>query len=193
MSNALKLASVLTNDEFEHVWPLLQKYQAARDAAIEERRKAAEPVKQARAQAKQEKLAALFNNSPTVLKLRRSVDWTFSTVECRVIESSETSLKLIGIVDGEYRVITARRNVWEGEPREFSLWVFSPQSLKLSHPDDHWSVRGRSVQDRPLAGVSDLELRKIRSANHPDKFGSSIDTTQFQAAVEELDHRRRSL
>ncbi len=191
MSNALKLASVLTLDEFDHLWPLLQKYQAERDAAIEARRKAAEPIKQARARAKQEKLAALFNNSPVVLKLRRSVDWTRSTIECRVIESSDTNLKLIGLVDGEYRVITARRNVWEGEPREFSLWGFSPQSLKLSHPDDHWSVRGRSLQDRPLAGVSDLELRRIRSANHPDK-GGSFDTAQYQAAVTELD-RRRSL
>jgi hypothetical protein len=191
MSNALRLASVLTNDEFEHLWPLLQKYQAARDAAIEERRKAAEPVKEARARAKQEKLAALFNSTPVVLKLRRTVDWTRSTVECRVTESSETSLKMIGFVDGEYRVITARRNVWEGEPREFSLWLFSPQSLKLSHPDDHWSVRGMSLPDRPFAGVSDLDLKRIRSLNHPDK-GGSVDLSQYRAVVKEID-RRRSL
>jgi hypothetical protein len=191
VSNALKLASVLTLDEFDHIWPLLQKYQAERNAAIEARRKAAEPIKQARAQAKQQKLAALFNSSPVVLKLRRSVDWTFSTVECRVTESSDTNLKLIGLVDGEYRVITASRHVWEDGKREFGRWFFSPQSLKLSHPDDHARYEERFSRDRPFAGVSDLELRKIRSANHPDK-GGSFDTAKYQAAVTELD-RRRSL
>jgi hypothetical protein len=191
LSTAIKLASVLTNDEFEHLWPLLQKYQAARDAAIEERRRAAEPVKEARAQAKQAKLAALFNNSPTALTLRRTIDWTRSTIECRVIESSDTNLKLIGFVDGEYRVITASRHVWEDEKREFGRWIFSPQTLKLTHPGDDARYEERFSRNRPFAGVSDLELRRIRSANHPDK-GGSFDTAQYQAAVTELD-RRRSL
>ena len=191
MSTAMKLASVLTNDEFEHLWPLLQKYQSERDAAAEASRKAAEPLKQARAQAKQAKLAELFNSTPTALTLHRTVDWTRSTVECRVTESTEASLKMIGLVDGEYRVITARRNVWEDEPRGFGLWVFSPQHLKLSHPDDHWRVRAMSLPDRQFAGVSDLDLKKIRSLNHPDKH-DSVDLSQYRAAVKEID-RRRSL
>jgi len=192
MSTALKLASVLTLDEYEHILPLLQQYQAARNAAIEERRRAAEPAKQARAQSQQLKLEQIFNDATQSLKVHR--EGTKERVECRVVAQSETELKAIGVVDGKFKLLTARRVKLSDfsakiSGRVFGNWVFTPRSLKLTHPEDaEWFTQTFNTA-RPFDGVTDLDLRRIRSLNHPDK-GGSVDIAKFQAAVKELDRRR---
>lgn len=44
---------------------------------------------------------------------------------------------------------------------------------------------------RPLKDKSEAELRQIRSRNHPDKNHPGADPATYQAAVEELDRRRK--
>lgn len=47
----------------------------------------------------------------------------------------------------------------------------------------------KMAQKNEIAKVSDTELRRIRSKNHPDKW-PHVDLSAYQAAVEELDRRR---
>lgn len=45
-------------------------------------------------------------------------------------------------------------------------------------------------QPRSIADLSDDELLRLRSRNHPDKW-PNVNQAAYQAAVEELDRRRR--
>lgn len=43
-----------------------------------------------------------------------------------------------------------------------------------------------------VAQMDDLELKRMRSRNHPDTARGEHDTDLYQIAVEEVDRRRRS-
>ena len=47
------------------------------------------------------------------------------------------------------------------------------------------------AQKAQMTSLSDDELRRLRSKNHPDKW-PNVDLSEYQAAVEEIDRRRIS-
>lgn len=44
---------------------------------------------------------------------------------------------------------------------------------------------------KPIEALSDEDLLRIRSRNHPDKW-PNVNQAAYQAAIEELDRRRRT-
>lgn len=82
-------------------------------------------------------------------------------------------------------------NRWEANGQRLMTLEEAERELEAIRSKLDEAIRRRAAPS-PLADKTVGELRRTRSANHPDKGNPLADHVLYQSAVEELDKRRRT-
>ena len=183
----------LTPDEVTYLRSYLNKYRAwmADIAAAQARRQAGADALSPEAKDKIKAQIAERKVREALLEATKPAAGIYWWVPDHRTEQIEIIIDSAGmpmwVKDGKQSKLDASRGRWQID----NLHPFYASKVEAEkYASEKCVARDSHHTPRPFKYKTDKELRRIRSANHPDK-GGNHDAMLYQQAIEEIDHRRK--